>query len=222
MFGFFQAFRNRPFRKSLKIKNAGISPPFSLLLLDVEQHLNAPALAPGIWTHVAVTLSGSTATLYLDGTEIGINRSMSLTPASLGSTTQNYIGKSQWNDPLLDGAWVLRGEHPCAGPEVLGDAQHVAGEVVEVQRPLVVVGFPVAARVPRRRLVALRRKERHLGVPVLPVPADAVQEQDQRAASGDRDREPRRRPDEDRLQGYSALAPEIFTALLLLSESLLM
>ncbi len=70
-----------------------------------EQAVDGPVAMPtGAWTHVAVTLSGSTATLYLDGSEIGVNRSMSLTPASLGSTTQNYVGKSQWNDPLLDGA----------------------------------------------------------------------------------------------------------------------
>ena len=28
---------------------------------------------------------------------------MTLTPASLGNTTQNYIGKSQWNDPYFNG-----------------------------------------------------------------------------------------------------------------------
>ena len=42
--------------------------------------------------------------------------------------------------------------------------------------------------------------------------ADAVQEQHQGAFPGHREREARRRPDEDGLQPYSALAPEIFTA----------
>jgi len=46
----------------------------------------------------------------------------------------------------------------------------------------------------------------------MPVPADAVQEEEQRSLAGDRQREARRGPDEDRFQCYSALAPEIFTA----------
>ena len=47
---------------------------------------------------------------------------------------------------------------------------------------------------------------------MLPMPADAVQEQHQRSLAGDREREARRGSDEDGLQRYSALAPEIFTA----------
>jgi hypothetical protein len=104
---------------------------------------------------------------------------------------------------------------------VLGDAQHVAGEVVELQRSLVVVGVAVAARVPRRRAKA-PREELDLVAPVAAVAADAVQEQDQLAAAGDGDRESRRRLDKNAFQGYSALAPEIFTARARLSLSLRM
>jgi len=69
-----------------------------------EQHIDANAAIPtGVWTHVAVTLSGTTGTLYINGTAAGTNASMSLTPASLGSTTNNYIGKSQYADPYLNG-----------------------------------------------------------------------------------------------------------------------
>jgi hypothetical protein len=39
-----------------------------------------------------------------------------------------------------------------------------------------------------------------------------MQKENRRALAGDREGEPRRRFDEDRFQGYSALAPEIFTA----------
>ena len=42
--------------------------------------------------------------------------------------------------------------------EVLGDAQHVPGEIVELQRALVVLGIAVAARVPGRGLEAVREK----------------------------------------------------------------
>jgi hypothetical protein len=68
-----------------------------------EQQINGPALSAGTWHHVAVTLSGTTGTLYVDGLAAGSNNSMTLKPSSLGSTTQNYIGKSQFPDPLLNG-----------------------------------------------------------------------------------------------------------------------
>ena len=69
-----------------------------------EQQIDGTAALPtGVWTHVAVTLNGSTGVLYVDGVPVGTNSSMTLTPASLGFTTQNYIGKSQYNDPYLNG-----------------------------------------------------------------------------------------------------------------------
>ncbi|WP_425397866.1 LamG-like jellyroll fold domain-containing protein [Aeoliella sp.] len=69
-----------------------------------EQQLNGPSLASGQWYHVAVTLTGSGGTLYLDGVPIATNDSMSLTPADMGSTTQNYLGDSQYAaDPPLRG-----------------------------------------------------------------------------------------------------------------------
>ena len=59
----------------------------------------------GTWTPVALTLSGSTGTLDVNGTAVGSNAAMSKNPASFGDTSQNYIGKSQWsNDPYLNGS----------------------------------------------------------------------------------------------------------------------
>ncbi|NUT34291.1 MAG: hypothetical protein HOV79_14580 [Hamadaea sp.] len=70
-----------------------------------EQRINAPAALPtGAWTHVAVTLSGSVGVLYVNGAEVARNAALTLTPAALGSTTQNRIGRSQYADPYLDGA----------------------------------------------------------------------------------------------------------------------
>jgi enterochelin esterase-like enzyme/regulation of enolase protein 1 (concanavalin A-like superfamily) len=68
-----------------------------------QQITGSAALPTGVWTHVAVTLNGSLGILYVNGAEVGRNSSMSLNPNSLGSTTQNYIGKSQYPDPYLDG-----------------------------------------------------------------------------------------------------------------------
>jgi hypothetical protein len=82
---------------------------------------------------------------------------------------------------------------------VLGDAQHVAGEVVEMQGFGVVVGVAVAARIPGRGLETLR-EELDLAGPVAPVAADAVEKEDQGPAAGDRDSETRCRFDENRFQ----------------------
>jgi uncharacterized protein len=69
-----------------------------------EQRINGTAALPsGTWKHVAVTLSGSTGTLYVDGVQVGTNTAMTLKPSSLGSTNLNYIGKSQYADPYLNG-----------------------------------------------------------------------------------------------------------------------
>ena len=69
-----------------------------------EQAISSPSPIPtGGWHHVAVTLSGGVGVLYVDGVEVGRNSAMTLTPASLGATTHNWIGRSQWNDPYLNG-----------------------------------------------------------------------------------------------------------------------
>jgi rhamnogalacturonan endolyase len=69
-----------------------------------EQVINGPALATGVWTHVALTLAGNTATLYVNGQAYATNTNMTLRPSSLGITTNNFIGKSQFADPLFQGS----------------------------------------------------------------------------------------------------------------------
>jgi len=71
-----------------------------------EQSLtSSTALTAGTWTHIAVTLSGSTCKLYINGSVVAVKTNMTLEPSNLGNTTQNYIGKSQYSaDPYLSGA----------------------------------------------------------------------------------------------------------------------
>jgi hypothetical protein len=60
-------------------------------------------LTVGAWHHVAVTLNGNTGNLYLNGVAVGTNAGIILRPATLGVTTNNYLGRSQWSDPYMNG-----------------------------------------------------------------------------------------------------------------------
>lgn len=66
-----------------------------------EQVLETSALPAGHWFHVAVVLAGSESRLYVSG-RIVDTANISLDP-TLFQPVQNYIGKSQWPDPLFDG-----------------------------------------------------------------------------------------------------------------------
>jgi hypothetical protein len=62
------------------------------------------ALPTGRWVHLAVTLSGTVGTLYLDGTAVATNEAIALAPFQLGTTTQNWLGRSQYSaDPYFNG-----------------------------------------------------------------------------------------------------------------------
>ena len=70
-----------------------------------ERITSSSELNQGQWYHIAVTINNSTNTgkMYIDGILVAQNNSMTLSPSSLGNTTNNYFGKSQYNDPYLNG-----------------------------------------------------------------------------------------------------------------------
>jgi hypothetical protein len=62
------------------------------------------ALPTGAWKHVAVTLGSAGARLYVDGVQVGTSTAVTLRPNDLGSTVDNWIGRSEFpSDPYLDG-----------------------------------------------------------------------------------------------------------------------
>jgi hypothetical protein len=69
-----------------------------------EHSIESPnSLPTGQWVHVAVTLSGSTGTLYVNGGAVGTNTALLYAPFRLGNTDANYIGRSQYPaDPYLN------------------------------------------------------------------------------------------------------------------------
>lgn len=69
------------------------------------QVIVGPMTQTAEWEHVVVTLAGTTGTFYFNGTlQPNANTSMTLNPASLGSTPQNWIGRSEvTSDAYLTG-----------------------------------------------------------------------------------------------------------------------
>lgn len=70
----------------------------------MEQRLDATPLGTASWQHAAITVAGTVGTLYVAGAQVAQNAAMTLSPASLGVTTQNWLGRSQFSlDPYLTG-----------------------------------------------------------------------------------------------------------------------
>jgi DUF1680 family protein len=64
---------------------------------DAEQRIDGVSPLPtDQWTHIAVTRSGNTGTLYVNGAAAGSNTAMTLRPADLGVTKGNWIGRCQF------------------------------------------------------------------------------------------------------------------------------
>ncbi len=71
-----------------------------------EQGIDGTTPLPiGEWSHLAVTISGTTGTMYVNGSQVGTNTAMSLNPAVLGDLRNNWVGRSNHPaDPVFAGA----------------------------------------------------------------------------------------------------------------------
>ena len=70
-----------------------------------ESQVTTASNLPSGWHHVAVTINADTdtVTLYQDGLPVAQTSAVSLTPSSLGATTNNWLGRSEYNDPYYMG-----------------------------------------------------------------------------------------------------------------------
>jgi DUF1680 family protein len=71
-----------------------------------EQGIDGNAPLPlDQWSHVAVSITGTTGTLYVNGTPVAANTAMTLNPAVLGELRNNWAGRSNYPaDPVFAGS----------------------------------------------------------------------------------------------------------------------
>ena len=86
----------------LSPKASGAGLRFAIKNGGAEQVLNAPALATGQWVHVAVTLGAGDARLYVNGALVAQSSAVTIKPSDF-QPVLNYLGKSQFADPLFSG-----------------------------------------------------------------------------------------------------------------------
>src|SRR5262249_39457328 len=67
-----------------------------------EQIIETSTLPTNQWVHLTLTLGGNSAILYLNGKPAAAGQ-IFVNPSDIASTL-NYLGKSQFNDPLFSGS----------------------------------------------------------------------------------------------------------------------
>ncbi|KAI2602619.1 acetyl-CoA carboxylase [Hypoxylon sp. NC1633] len=84
---------------------SGYAPRFAITVggSGQEQQINGDVELPtDQWVHIAVTLAGTTGTLYVDGQVTGMNTAMSLNPTNLNIPGNRWIGRSEYGDAFLN------------------------------------------------------------------------------------------------------------------------
>jgi hypothetical protein len=109
----------------------------------------AKALDRGTWKHIAYTQTGATGTLYEDGTPIATNTAVAIKPGAIGAgtTTANYIGKSNYNgDRLFKGKIkdFRVYDHALAGSELRTLADPLVTTALATDRAALTLGDTTA------------------------------------------------------------------------------
>jgi fibronectin type 3 domain-containing protein len=107
-----------------------------------EQIVQTSQLVTGQWVHVAITLEGDLATLYVNGVSAATNNAITINPSSFNPTV-NYIGKSQFSaDPLFAGKIdeLYLADHALSGTQIVDLMNDNLNEL-----PLLSQSMPVTA-----------------------------------------------------------------------------
>lgn len=104
-----------------------------------ERSVDSPAPFPvNVWTHVAVTLDGRQAVLFLNGRAVAVNNSVNLLPSDIIGNA-NYLGRSQFPDPYFNGQMdsVLLASDALPIEEITASALNIAanGETITLNWP---------------------------------------------------------------------------------------
>jgi uncharacterized protein YjdB len=73
---------------------------------DAISQNNIP-LQTSVEKYIAISYSApqQTCTIYSNGVPVAVATGITITPASLGTTYNNYLGLDQWNDPVFNGTY---------------------------------------------------------------------------------------------------------------------
>ncbi|MBI1370379.1 MAG: hypothetical protein GC162_17220 [Planctomycetes bacterium] len=124
--------------------NAGGSnaPRYAIKNGGTELQANATGGMANGYHFAAVTYDSATTTanLYIDGVLAGTNTGLNINPSNLGSTANNYLGKSQFADPYFKGSIdEFRIYNTTRGADQIA-ADFAAGADTSVQANLAVLG----------------------------------------------------------------------------------
>jgi hypothetical protein len=128
--------------------------------IGVQQVINAPPLNPGVMHHLVWSYSAATTTarLFQDGVAVGNNTSMTYTLQSLGSTSNNWLGHSQYTQDadlaasiaefrIYDGTYLGKDALADfqAGPDLLASDAVMRTLSVSIEAKQVVISWPVSS-----------------------------------------------------------------------------